>query len=71
MSIRIGDVRAKDHGIKKRTRRLLALVGLELLSRSLEHACEERFSRTTARAIEYQDPFVPPPTVSVSFRPLR
>jgi len=56
MAVRVGHVRAKYGGIKKRARRLLASVKLEPFSGVLEHASEKRFSRTTARAIEYQNP---------------
>ena len=52
MTIRIRDVRAEDDSIKECTRLLLALVKLELLSRVFEHSFEERFARTTVRAIK-------------------
>lgn len=63
MTIRIGDVRAKDDGIKKRTRCLIALLRLEVFNHVLEHAFEERPSRATARAIEYQNSPIPSPTI--------
>ena len=59
MTVRIGDVRAEDDGIKKRTRRFLALVKFYLFSSALEHTFEERCSRTTARAVKYQYSFIP------------
>lgn len=64
LTIRIGDVRAEDDGIKKCTRRLLALVKLDFFSRALEHTFEERCSRATARAIKYQNSFLPLPALS-------
>ena len=53
ITVRVGDVRAEDDRIKKPARCLLTFMKLELLSRVLEHASEERSSRTATRAIEY------------------
>ena len=63
MTVCIGDVRAKDDGIKKRIRRLFAFVKPKLFSCVLYHASEERFSRTAVCAIEYQYPFLRLPAV--------
>ena len=63
ITVRVGDVRAEDDRIKKPARCLLALVELELLGRVLEHASEERSSRTATRAIKYQNSFVRLPVV--------
>ena len=67
MAVCIGDVRAKDDGIEKRIRRLLAFVNLELFSSVLDHAFEKSCSRTATRTIEYQDPFLLLPVVSSTF----
>ena len=63
MAVCVCDIRAKDDGVEKCTRSLLALVGLELFARLLEHTFEERCSRATARAIEYQNPFILLPVI--------
>ena len=63
MTVRIGDVRAEDGGIKEFARGLLGLVKLELFSRILEHSLKERCSRTAACAIKYQNPFSPLPAI--------
>ena len=67
MAVCIGDVRAKDDGIEKRIRRLLAFVKLELFSSVLDHAFEKSCSRTATRAIKYQNPFLPFPVVPSTF----
>ena len=66
MAVRVGDVRAEDDGIKEPVRRLLALVDLELFGSILKHAFKERLPGTAARAVKYQNSFVPLPASPIS-----
>lgn len=67
-AVRVSDVRAEDGGIKEPARRLLAPTKLELFGRILKHAFEERRPGTTARAIEYQNSFIPLPAIPSAVR---
>lgn len=66
MAVRVGDVRAEDDGIKEPARCLFALVELELFGSILKHVFEERLSGPAARAIKYQNSFIPLPANPVS-----